>query len=152
LAATAALTQSRVGRARDAGRLPDHTGIAIGLLLCASGIAIAALLPGTASLVCSSLIVGAGTGLITPLAFAYLSRTSPPERVQQTTGAAEIGRELGDAGGPLIVGVIAAVTTLSTGLLAVTVALAALANLLAVSGRSSHRLDDSPPDRDLTED
>ena len=61
--------------------------------------------------------IGVGTGLITPLAFAALAAASPPERLGQTMGAAEIGRELGDAGGPLLVGGIAAAATLAVGFL-----------------------------------
>jgi len=41
-------------------------------------------------------------------------------------GAAEIGRELGDAGGPLLVGAIATAATLNTGLLALAAIFAAL--------------------------
>ncbi|MGH3575430.1 MAG: hypothetical protein ACRDUW_27030 [Pseudonocardiaceae bacterium] len=35
-------------------------------------------------------------------------RAAAPERLGQTMGAAEVGRELGDAGGPLLVGAVAA--------------------------------------------
>jgi hypothetical protein len=44
-------------------------------------------------------------------------------------GAAEVGRELGDAGGPLLVGTIAAATTLSLGLYG----LAAVLGLIALA-------------------
>ena len=37
LAATAALTQPWIGRARDAGRLTDRTGVVLGLLVTAAG-------------------------------------------------------------------------------------------------------------------
>jgi DNA-binding transcriptional LysR family regulator len=36
--------------------------------------------------------------LITPLGFAALGSSTPPERLGQTMGAAELGREVGDAG------------------------------------------------------
>ncbi len=62
------------------------------------------------------MLIGAGTGLATPVAFAHLAGTTPPERLGQTMGAAEVGRELGDAGGPLLVGAVAAAFTLSWGL------------------------------------
>ena len=52
-------------------------------------------------------LIGAGTGLITPLGFAALAASTPPERLGQTMGAAELGRELGDAGGPLLVAGVA---------------------------------------------
>ncbi|MGV9803077.1 MFS transporter [Mycobacterium sp. NPDC003449] len=133
LAATAALIQPRVGRARDAGRLRDTTGMTAGLLLAATGAVASALVPGVVGILLAAVLIGAGTGLITPLGFAYLARTSPPERLGQTMGAAEVGRELGDAGGPLLVGAVAAVVTLNVGLLALGVALAALALLVWIS-------------------
>jgi MFS family permease len=134
LAAAAALIQPRVGRARDAGRLRDRAGMTVGLVLAASGIAIATLVPGIVGILLAAVIIGVGTGLITPLGFAYLAQTSPPERLGQTMGAAEIGREMGDAGGPLLVGAVAAAATLNAGLLAVSVVLAVLAVLIGAIG------------------
>jgi hypothetical protein len=60
--------------------------------------------------------VGIGTGLVTPLGFAALSTTIPTSRLGQAMGAAEVGRELGDAGGPLLVGTIAGVAGLGLGI------------------------------------
>ncbi|MEU6587001.1 MFS transporter [Nocardia sp. NPDC046763] len=137
LAATAALVQPRVGRARDTGRLKDRSGLAAGLLLAAIGLATAAALPATAGTVCAAVIIGAGTGLITPLGFAHLAATSPPERIGQTMGAAELGRELGDAGGPLLVGIIATAATLDTGLLMLGALLAALAAAITLTTRAT---------------
>ena len=132
-AATVTTVQPRVVRARESWRLADHTGMAIGLIVAASGIAVAAMLPGTGALVCAAVITAIGIALITPLGFAYLTRTSPPDLAGQTTGAAEIGRELGYAGGPLLIGGVSAVAPLHIGLLAMTVLLAAFANLLALA-------------------
>ncbi|MFS4096068.1 MFS transporter, partial [Streptomyces sp. AF1A] len=56
-----------------------------------------------------------GTGLITPLGFAALASATPRERLGQTMGAAELGRELGDAGGPLLVAAVASTATLTYG-------------------------------------
>jgi MFS family permease len=128
LAATAALVQPRVGRARDAGRLRDGATMAAGLILAGLGMAAATTVPGIAGVMTAALVIGAGTGLITPIGFAHLATTTPPERLGQTLGAAEIGRELGDAGGPLLVGAIATAATLNLGLLT----LAALLTVLAV--------------------
>ncbi|MBC2641214.1 MULTISPECIES: MFS transporter [unclassified Rhodococcus (in: high G+C Gram-positive bacteria)] len=138
LAATAALVQPRVGRARDAGRLRDGTGMGTGLALAALGTAAATVLPPIAAITVGALLIGAGTGLITPLGFAYLAATAPPERLGQTMGAAEVGRELGDAGGPLLVGVIATAANLDLGLLVLAVLLVVLAGLVR-AGRSRHR-------------
>jgi MFS family permease len=133
LAAAAALIQPRVGRARDAGRLRDHVGMTAGLLLTAGGTAIATVVPGIAGMLAAAVVMGAGTGLITPLGFAYLVQTSPPDRLGATLGSAEIGRELGDAGGPLLVGAVAAAATLNTGLLTLSGALAVLALLIGMT-------------------
>ncbi|MCX4091956.1 MFS transporter [Nocardia sp. alder85J] len=133
LAATAALVQPRVGRARDAGRLRDGATMAAGLVLAAIGMAAATVVPGIAGMLVAAFVIGAGTGLVTPIGFAYLATTTPPERLGQTLGAAEIGRELGDAGGPLLVGAIAVAATLNAGLLALAVLLALLAVLVAAA-------------------
>jgi len=45
-------------------------------------------------------------------------------------GAAEVGRELGDAGGPLLVGVVAAALTLSSGLAALALILGGIALII----------------------
>jgi DHA1 family tetracycline resistance protein-like MFS transporter len=65
----------------------------------------------------AAVAIGAGTGIVTPLGFAALAAAAPPGRLGQTMGAAEVGRELGDAGGPLLVGAIAAPAGLVVGLL-----------------------------------
>lgn len=134
LALGAALVQSRAGRARDDGRIGDRTGLAAGLILAAAGCA-AVLIPGIAGLVGAALLIGIGVGLITPIGFAYLAATAPPERLGQTMGSAEVGRELGDAGGPLLVGALAAATTLTPALLVLGGLLAATAGLLAALSR-----------------
>jgi MFS transporter, DHA1 family, tetracycline resistance protein len=117
LAASAALIQPRAGRAYDAGRLSGPLGTAAGLTLAAGGFAAAALLPGPPAIAVAALAVGTGTGIVTPLGFAALAATAPPGRLGQTMGAAEVGRELGDAGGPLLVGAIASPAGLGVGLL-----------------------------------
>jgi MFS family permease len=124
LAATAALSQPWIGRARDTARLTDRTGITLGLLLAAAGLAVPTLLPHLVGLLAAAVAVGIGTGLVTPLAFAALAATSPPERIGQTMGSAEIGRELGDAGGPLLVGALATAVGVTTGFLGLAALLA----------------------------
>ncbi|AWT46313.1 MULTISPECIES: MFS transporter [Streptomyces] len=139
LAACAAVVQPRAGRALDAGRLRTRTGLGAGLLLAAAGLA-CAMLPGLAGVLLAAALTGAGTGLITPLGFAALAAGTPPERLGQTMGAAELGRELGDAGGPLLVAGVASAATLTYGYAALAVLLT-LGPLLALAG--GHR----PPER-----
>lgn len=113
LAIASSLVQPRVGRLRDAGRIRDRAGMSGGLLTIAAGALIAAILPlaGTAwatlAVYAGALLVGAGIGVATPIAFAHLADSTPHERMGRTMGSAELGRELGDAGGPLLVGAVA---------------------------------------------
>ncbi|MEU2420732.1 MFS transporter [Streptomyces sp. NPDC007851] len=114
LAATAALVQPRAGRALDDGRLTTRIGLAVGPAVTATGLA-CAMLPGLTGILVAAVLIGAGTGLITPLGFAALAGGTPAERLGQTMGAAELGRELGDAGGPLLVAAVASLATLTYG-------------------------------------
>jgi MFS family permease len=102
--------------------------MATGLGVAAGGLLIAALIPGLPGILLAAVLIGAGTALATPLAFANLAGSTPPERLGQTMGAAEVGRELGDAGGPLLVGAVAGALTLGWGMsaLALTVILIAM--------------------------
>ncbi|MEV0321382.1 MFS transporter [Streptomyces sp. NPDC050658] len=134
LAATAAFVQPKAGRALDAGRLSTRTGLGAGLLITAAGLA-AATLSGPAGVLTAAALIGCGTGLITPLGFAALAAGTPPERLGQTMGSAELGRELGDAGGPLLVAAIATTATLTYGYAALALLLAVPALLTLTSGR-----------------
>ncbi|MFG2006490.1 MFS transporter [Spirillospora sp. NPDC048911] len=134
LAGCAALIQPRAGRALDAGRLTARRGILTGLALTATGLA-AATIPGIPGVLAAAALIGVGTGLITPLGFATLAAATPASRLGQTMGAAELGRELGDAGGPLLVAGVATVATLTYGYAALALVLA-IAPLLALTPRN----------------
>jgi len=125
LAAAAAVVQPLAGRARDAGRLGTRTGLGTGLAMTAAGLGCAAL-PGVAALLVAAVLIGMGTGLVTPLGFAALASSTPPERLGQTMGAAELGREAGDAGGPLLVAGVATMWGLGYGFAALAVLLLVL--------------------------
>ncbi|MFD8863355.1 MFS transporter [Streptomyces sp. NPDC059590] len=133
LAACAALVQPWAGRALDDGRLTARAGMAAGLALTACGLTVA-LLPGVAGMLTAAVLIGAGTGLITPLGFAALAAVTPQERMGQTMGAAELGRELGDAGGPLLVAAVASAAALGWGYAALALVVA-LVSLLLSAGR-----------------
>ncbi|MFF0813879.1 MFS transporter [Rhodococcus sp. NPDC003318] len=125
LALTAAVVQPRIGRAFDAGRFSATAGMTVGLVITAVGLALATV-PGPAGVLLAAVGIGVGTGVITPLGFAALASSTPPERMGQTMGAAELGRELGDAGGPLLVAGVAAAATLTAGYAALAVVVALL--------------------------
>jgi len=136
LSVTAIVMQPWAGRALDAGRLSDRVGMAAGIGLAAAGLLTAALLTAPVGVAAGAVMVGAGTAVATPLAFAHLAGTAPPERLGQTMGAAEIGRELGDAGGPLLVGAIAAAVSLGGGIAALAIALGGVALINTRRSRS----------------
>jgi MFS family permease len=135
LAIASATTQPWVGKQRDLERIRDAAGMKAGLLLIAAGIGAVAVVPSSTTVFIAALLVGAGVGLTTPLAFAHLADVTPQERMGRTMGSAELGRELGDAGGPLIVGGIATLAGLPLGL-------GALALLVIAASRL--RLSDRP--------
>lgn len=133
LAACAAFAQPYAGRAHDSGRLRAEVGLATGLVLTAAGLA-CALVPGPVGVLTAAIGIGVGTGMITPIAFATLAASTPENRIGQTMGAAELGRELGDAGGPLIVAGVAAGAGLAAGY-GVLAALTALTPAAVLRGR-----------------
>nr|QEO74601.1 major facilitator transporter [uncultured bacterium] len=135
LAAAAALVQPWAGRRHDQRRLGANSGMVLGLLVAAAGFTVAALVPGLAGLAVGAVVIGVGTGLVTPLAFAALAASTPPERLGQTMGSAEVGRELGDAGGPLLVGAVAVAISTNGGLLV----LAAVVAAVAIAVRTGQR-------------
>lgn len=116
LAVASSLVQPRVGALRDRGVLADRPGMVAGLLAIALGTSIAGLMPGAGWIFCAAVLIGLGIGVATPLAFAHLADSTPAERLGRTMGSAELGRELGDAGGPLLVGGVAVVAGLPWGL------------------------------------
>lgn len=134
LAATTAVAQPWAGRAHDRGRLPA-TGPAAALAACAAGFAVAAAWPTPGGLAVAAITVGAGVAVATPVGFALLAASSPPDRLGRTMGAGEVGRELGDAGGPMLVGAFSGFG-LTAGLIALAAALAAVGGLALPARRS----------------
>jgi MFS family permease len=141
LAATAAVVQPRAGQALDTGRISVGTGLTTGLFLAAAGLCCAAL-HGLGGVLLAAVLIGIGTGLITPLGFAALAASTPQSRLGQTMGTAELGRELGDAGGPLLVAGVATAAGLGYGYasLALVLAVGPLAGL-AIRARQRRRED-----------
>ncbi|MDL5154830.1 MFS transporter [Actinomycetospora termitidis] len=135
LAIVAAVSQPLVGRVRDAGRLPDRVAIVGGILLTAIGLAVPAVVGHLVGLLAAAVVIGLGTAMITPVAFAVLAASSPEERLGQTMGSAEIGREFGEAGGPFLTGLIAAGLGLGGGFLGI----AAIVALTALGGLRMRR-------------
>jgi MFS family permease len=138
MAASAALIQPWAGRRHDAGALPASAP-SMALVLAAAGFGLAVVFPGAGGLVAAALLVGTGVAVVTPVGFAQLAAAAPPGRLGRTMGAGEVGRELGDAGGPVLVGAFGPFG-LGAGLAALAGALVVCAGLSAPrrSASSSH--------------
>jgi MFS family permease len=126
LAVTSSLVQPLAGRLHDAGRLGTGvpgvavtsslvqppgdgrlgTGVAgvAGTAAVAAAFLVVAVAPSAVAVFIAALLAGAGVATLTPVAFAHLAGTTPPDRLGRTMGSAELGRETGDAVGPLVVG------------------------------------------------
>lgn len=142
LAVVSSLVQPVVGRLIDRQRLGVRWGIPGGLGLIVVGLIVPIASPGWA-LYLSAILLGSGIGSVTALGFTHLVTTTPPDRLGRTMGTAELGRELGDAGGPLLVGSVAAAAGLPLGLLA----LGALSAVVAVVNGTLMRFPEPPLDR-----
>lgn len=127
LALTSTLVQPWVGSHRDRRTVSDRAGIVGGLVVMAAGVTAAALPWGHVGLYVAAVLIGGGIGIVTPHGFAALADSTPPERMGRTMGSAELGRELGDSAGPLLVGSVATAITLPVGLAALAAAAVAVA-------------------------
>lgn len=136
LAVVSSVVQPLMGAWHDRGRVSVRLGSVGGLLLIAVGVALAAVWTTPLALIATAVLVGAGVGAATPVAFSHLAASTPPERMGRTMGSAELGRELGDAGGPLVAGAVATATVPGVGL-GVVAALTAGAGALALLGLRS---------------
>ena len=117
LALVSTVAQPVIGRLRDTGRLTTRFGSTAGLAIAAAATVPLALAPSIVTLFAAAVAYGLMVGTVTPLAFAHLAAATPEERMGRTMGNAELGRELGDAGGPLLVGAVATAWTLPAALL-----------------------------------
>lgn len=104
LAVTSSLVQPVAGRLHDAGRLGTGVAGVAGTAAVAAAFLVVAVAPSAVAVFIAALLAGAGVATLTPVAFAHLAGTTPPDRLGRTMGSAELGRETGDAVGPLVVG------------------------------------------------
>ncbi|MCO7202935.1 MFS transporter [Microbacterium sp. CnD16-F] len=112
LAVVSAIVQPRIGRLHDASPGRSATIINLGAFLLVVALVVVAAAPSLPTILTSAILVGLGVGAITPVGFARLASTTPSERMGRTMGSAELGREVGDAGGPILVGIVAGAATL----------------------------------------
>ncbi|MDV2978820.1 UNVERIFIED_CONTAM: MFS transporter [Actinomycetes bacterium ARC8] len=146
LAIISAVVQPRIGRIHDSAPQRANTLMLAGAVLLIAAVVLFATAPILPVILLGAAAIGLGVGLITPLGFARLAATTPPERMGRTMGSAELGREVGDAGGPILVGLVAGAATLPLGLGALAVACA----VAAAGGASMMRSTASSADRSQT--
>lgn len=132
LALTSAVLQPWAGRLLDRGKIDAAKGGSLALVPIALGFLVAAMGGPVVALAVAALLIGAGVGWSTPLGFAGLAASAPEGRMGETMGAGEVGREAGDAGGPLIVGAF--------GGLGITAGLVALATAIWAVAATSRQL------------
>ena len=132
LALSSTLVQPWVGAFRDRHVGVDRVGMVVGLGVIAGGVLLAAAPFGIAGLYGAAALIGVGIGATTPFAFATLADSTPPERMGRTLGSAELGRELGDSVGPLLVGAVATAIALPAGLAALAAVTAGVAIVVGV--------------------
>jgi MFS family permease len=103
-------------------KLPDRApplrlaGAALGT--AAAGLLVAAVLPSAWGLVLGATLLGAGTAFLTPAVFAAIFRTVPPSQRGSAAGTASIFIDLGFSGGPILFGLVAAVSSIPAAFLA----------------------------------
>ena len=103
-------------------RIHAITAHSAALLLAAAGFLVAVVVPTAIGIAAGTILIGAGIAISAPSGFAGLAACAPPRCLGQTMGAGEAGRELGDAGGPIIVGALSPIG-LGAGLLALAAAI-----------------------------
>ncbi|GAA1002206.1 MFS transporter [Subtercola frigoramans] len=115
-------------------------------MIAASGFVLIVVWPTPVTLYLSAALLGLGIGIATPLGFAHLAATIPAERMGRSMGTAELGRELGDAGGPLLIGAVATAAGVTTGLgvLAGVLGIIAGTTALALRHHSPSKPDTAP--------
>jgi MFS family permease len=147
LAIVSAVVQPRIGRLHDSAPSRANLVMSIGAGLLVGATVLVAVAPSVPAIIASAVLIGLGGGAITPLGFARLAATTPPERMGRTMGSAELGREIGDAGGPILVGVVAGAVALpiALGVLAAASAIAAAVGGMLVSRSADTMAADSPP-------
>lgn len=98
----------RVLFARLPDRVPPMRLGAVALALSALGLGAAATLPGVASLLLATVVLGAGVAFMTPAMFAATFNAVPPSERGAAAGTATLFIDLGFGGGPLLAGIVAA--------------------------------------------
>ena len=116
LALASTAVQPMVGRLRDAGRVDTRRGAPAGLAAVAVGVLLVAVAPSPATVYGSALLVVSVSGWRHRSRSPTWRRQPPPIAWAAPWGPPKLGREVGDAGGPLLVGAVAVAASLPVAL------------------------------------
>ena len=98
----------RVAFARVPDRYPPLIVAGLSLLVIASGLALAGLTSGAATLLVATALVAVGVAFMTPAFFAAIFATAAPRQRGAASGTASLFMDLGFGGGPMVLGLVAA--------------------------------------------
>jgi MFS family permease len=108
----------RILFARLPDRMPPRRLAAAALAVSAVGLAIVGAVPAAWSLFVGAIVLGVGTAFLTPAEFAAIFRRVHPSQRGSAAGTASIFIDLGLSGGPIILGLVAAASSIRAAFLA----------------------------------
>ncbi|WP_369135288.1 MFS transporter [Modestobacter sp. I12A-02662] len=111
-------------------RLPPLRLSAFALGVSGAGLVLCAVVPTAWALVAGAAVLGVGTAFLTPAAFAAVFSRVPPTERGSAAGTATVFIDLGFSGGPVLLGVVAATSSIPVAFLAGAVLTASGAALL----------------------
>jgi MFS family permease len=112
-------------------RMPPLRLAAAALTASGVGLVIVAAVPAVWGLLLGVTVVAVGSAFLTPAAFASIFRHVPPSERGSAAGTASVFIDLGFSGGPIILGLVAAASSIPAAFLTAAVLTAAGAALLA---------------------
>jgi MFS family permease len=102
----------RILFARLADRMAPRRVAAAALAGCAVGLTIVGAVPAAWGLIVGAIVLGVGTALLTPAVFAAIFRRVQPSERGSAAGTASIFIDMGLSGGPIILGLVAAASSI----------------------------------------
>jgi MFS family permease len=116
--------------------LPDRVQplrlAAAALTASGAGLVLIAAVPAVWSLLAGAVVLAIGSAFLTPAVFAAIFRNVPPSQRGSAAGTASVFIDLGLSGGPIVLGLVAAASSLSAGFLAAAAMAGAGSALLAL--------------------
>lgn len=112
-------------------RMPPLRLAAAALTASGAGLVLVAAVPAVWSLLMGAVVLAVGSALLTPAVFAAIFRDVPPSQRGSAAGTASVFIDLGLSGGPVVVGLVAAASSLSAAFLSAAALAGAGSALLA---------------------